>query len=513
MSYNGSGSFSINTAGQPVVNATTINATVFNDFTADVATGLTTAICKDGQTVITANLPMSGFKHTGVADGTARNHYASLANVQDGTGVYVATVGGTADVITLTPAPAITAYAAGQTFRFLASGANTTNVTVAVSGLAAKAITKAGATALIAGDLPSGSMVEMTYDGTRFILTSAQANISAFMQTVLDDTTATAARTTLAALGSAENAVGVAAGAITGAMLNDSVVNDLTTVTIATGDYVALADVSDTNKKKKALVSDIMALASTIPPQGHIYGMTLSNGTDAVNDINVAAGSCASTHATPSSVVLLNPGAIVKQLDATWAAGTNAGGRSSSVALSNTTYHVFAIRVAGVDDVGFDTSATGANLVTDHSATHIRRIGSVLRESASLVAFAQNRNEFLRKASVLDYNTANPGTSAITVTLSVPIGIQVRALLKPALQSSLNAYVLYTSLDQNDEVPSGTVAPLANGIGANIGTAIWPTPCEILTNTSGQIRFRLSASEAASQGRIATYGWIDMREQ
>jgi hypothetical protein len=40
VSYNGSGSFTINTAGQPVVAGTTITASVFNALTADLATGL-----------------------------------------------------------------------------------------------------------------------------------------------------------------------------------------------------------------------------------------------------------------------------------------------------------------------------------------------------------------------------------------------------------------------------------------------------------------------------------------
>lgn len=170
MSFNGSGLFVINSSGQPVVAGTDIDPTVFNALTADLATGLSNCITKDGQTTVTANIPMATYKFTGLGAGSARTDSASLANVQDGTGVYVGTVGGTADVITLTPSPAITSYTAGQTFRFIASGANTTNVTVNVNGLGAKAITKNGTTALAAGDIPSGMMVEITYDGTRFIL-------------------------------------------------------------------------------------------------------------------------------------------------------------------------------------------------------------------------------------------------------------------------------------------------------------------------------------------------------
>src|SRR3990167_2018150 len=123
----------------------------------------------------TADVAAGGFKITGLGAGTARTDTASLATIQDGTGVYVATVGGTADAITLTPSPAITAYAAGKTFRFIASGTNTTAVTVAVSSLATRAVTKNGSTALVAGDISSGALVEITDDGTRFQLGAVYA--------------------------------------------------------------------------------------------------------------------------------------------------------------------------------------------------------------------------------------------------------------------------------------------------------------------------------------------------
>ena len=59
MSYNGSGTFQINTTGQPVVTGTVISSTAFNALTADLATGLSTAITKDGQTATTARIPLS----------------------------------------------------------------------------------------------------------------------------------------------------------------------------------------------------------------------------------------------------------------------------------------------------------------------------------------------------------------------------------------------------------------------------------------------------------------------
>lgn len=186
MSYNGSGVFIVNSVGQPVVATTLIESATFNAFTADVATGLSTAITKDGQTVVTADIPFGGNKLTGVGAPTGRTDAATLASIQDGTGIYSATVGGTADVITITPSPAITAYAAGQAFYWIASGANTTNVTINVNGLGAKAVTKNGSTALVAGDVPSGALVGARYDGTQFQLIGAGAG---YIGSLVEDTT------------------------------------------------------------------------------------------------------------------------------------------------------------------------------------------------------------------------------------------------------------------------------------------------------------------------------------
>lgn len=80
MAFNGSGLFVINSAGQPVVASTLIQSSVFNALTADLATGLSTCITKDGQTTPTANIPMGGFRITGLALGTATTDAARMDN-------------------------------------------------------------------------------------------------------------------------------------------------------------------------------------------------------------------------------------------------------------------------------------------------------------------------------------------------------------------------------------------------------------------------------------------------
>lgn len=184
MPLNGSGVWTPPAANFPAVANTLAQAADYNAVWNDAATAISTAIMKDGQTTITADIPFATNKITGLGDGTLIQDAMTLNNFIGQTGVYVGTVGGTADVITLTPSPAISAYAAGQTFIWAASGANTTNVTVNVSGVGAAALTKNGATALVADDIPSGALIRATYDGTRFVInnlipiTSAERNQS-----------------------------------------------------------------------------------------------------------------------------------------------------------------------------------------------------------------------------------------------------------------------------------------------------------------------------------------------
>ncbi len=68
MSFNGAGTFSL-PAGNPVVTNTTVSSTVHNNTMTEIASGLSNAICKDGQTTITGNLPMAGYKFTGLGAG------------------------------------------------------------------------------------------------------------------------------------------------------------------------------------------------------------------------------------------------------------------------------------------------------------------------------------------------------------------------------------------------------------------------------------------------------------
>lgn len=167
MAYDGSGTF--NRPVADYVYDTVISETDMNTEMAGIATGLTNCITRDGQSDPTADLPMATYKHTGVGNASARTNYAAAGQVQDGAFTWCGTAGGTADAITLTPTPAITAYAAGQKFRWKASAnSNTGAATVVISGLASPKALQINDAALTAGQHAANKYYEGVYDGAAF---------------------------------------------------------------------------------------------------------------------------------------------------------------------------------------------------------------------------------------------------------------------------------------------------------------------------------------------------------
>jgi len=173
MSYNGSGTFNINTTGQPVVSGTVISSTAFNALTADLANGLTTALTKDGQSTPTANIGMGNFKITNLGAATLSTDAVRYGQLQSNADKLL-TVTGT-DTLTATASPALTAYAAGNMFSFVVANTNTSAVTINIDGLGAKSITRTGSTALVAGDMVANQVALIAYDGTRFQLLDANS--------------------------------------------------------------------------------------------------------------------------------------------------------------------------------------------------------------------------------------------------------------------------------------------------------------------------------------------------
>jgi len=89
--------------------------------------------------------------------------------------------GGAANAYTVTLSPTSPgvnqAYRTGVCYAFIANAPNTGATTVAVDGLAAKAVTKFGTVPLVANDIVANQMCVVVYDGTRFQLLNPGLNI------------------------------------------------------------------------------------------------------------------------------------------------------------------------------------------------------------------------------------------------------------------------------------------------------------------------------------------------
>jgi hypothetical protein len=376
-----------------------------------------------------------------------RNLAGALARAYNRlTGKYAST--GSANAYVLTPSVALPAYVTGERYSFRSNFANTGAATLNISSLGAKTLKKmtaSGKADLAANDIVSGQPVTVEYDGTDLILVTP-------------------------------------------------ISNGLTAVT-------GTAPITVTGSS--AISFDASYL------RGYLSGLTLSNGTDATNDIDIAAGVAVDDG---NAVIMKLASALTKRLDASWAVGTNQGGLDTG-SIADTVYHLWLIRRSdtGVVDALFSTSASSPTMPANYDQK--RRIGAVERVSSALRLFTQIGDTFLLSDPPLPVDATNPGTSAVTRTLTgVPTGVKVEAILNVLLtDSNASGGVYLSSLDVTDEAGSASAGPLVTLAYTNITAPLAATQARVMTNTSGQIRSRLSASGASTVLRISTLGWVDRR--
>ena len=141
----------------------------------DLADGINSTLEKSGSNAATGNLNIGSNRLTAVADGTAKTDAATVNQIQSNAPAFQATDTGTANAYVIALSPAVRAYAAGQAFTFKAGAASTTASTLNVNGLGTKAIKKLHDQDIASGDIESGSIVTVVYDGTNFQMTSQLA--------------------------------------------------------------------------------------------------------------------------------------------------------------------------------------------------------------------------------------------------------------------------------------------------------------------------------------------------
>jgi len=242
-------------------------------------------------------------------------------------------------------------------------------------------------------------------------------------------------------------------------------------------------------------------------PTGYLFGLTLSQAS--TTSVGIAAGSCRDSTDADNMVL----GSAVTKTTGAWAAGSGNGGLDTGSIAATTWYHVHVIKqpggLAGGVDALVSLSATSPTMPTGYTLP--RRIGSVLTDgSKHIIAFQQDGDRFRWKANVQDVSSLNPGTSAVTVALSVPTGVVTWADIAVTINNgtSSNVFGLVSSLDETDSGPTGGTANFSAG--QTTTTEIFGGLL-IKCNTSGQLRYRISASGANDRVIINTFGWVDQR--
>ena len=268
-----------------------------------------------------------------------------------------------------------------------------------------------------------------------------------------------------------------------------------------------------TQQSVKAYVDAEVASAQTLAdlPRSYLAGLTMSNDTDSDHDIAIAVGECRDA---ADSVNMALSSILTKQIDATWAAGDDAGGMNDGDTVGTSEwFHVFLLSNADgtTVDAGFDTSLTAAGLLADTAVvaaghTKYRRIGSVLTNgSSNILAFTQVGDDFWWDVTVADLTNGVIATAGTTITLTVPTGLKVHARFNASVGSHNSIGATFYSPDITGGQPSNTSVPVphANGTGENA------SPAYVLTNTSAQIIAR--AGSAMTDASISTLGWRDSR--
>jgi hypothetical protein len=244
-------------------------------------------------------------------------------------------------------------------------------------------------------------------------------------------------------------------------------------------------------------VTSYTAPAATTYPIGTITGLAYSNnGSDATNDIDIAAGGCMDA---TGAYWMSRAASITKRLDAAWAVGTNQGGLDTG-SIANNDYYIWQIARSdtGVVDVLFSTSNTAPTMPSNYD--YKRLIGWFKRVSAAIVAFktwqtAGGGIAFRWIAPTLDINQASTlSTSQQYDAVKVPLTFETDALVRVAMTEASGVFTasVYSPYeDQSVSTPSATAVPLTNIIrdgGGNVGVV----ELKVRTDSSGRIAAQAS---------------------
>lgn len=271
-------------------------------------------------------------------------------------------------------------------------------------------------------------------------------------------------------------------------------------------DWIVLLRINATTNKPDS--------QTLITPLGLVSGFAMGNNAgDANSDIDIAAGAAVDS----AGAYLMQGAAMTKQLDATWAAGSNAGGNfTGSSKGNNTTYYRFAIRKDsdGSIDYGFDTSKTAANKPVGYS--NYRRLPGIVRTdgSGNIRGFLQRGFHFFWKAPIQDLATTAATEDAWTsLTLSVPLVEGVMAFGTAQLGNGSGGkcptFFQLRSPDASDATPAEEDGSTLGGYVTGSSDKWKGTWGPIAVNTSGQIQYYGQSTGSDFAAYIRTRGYVD----
>lgn len=443
MAFNGTGTFlRIYNWVTDKVNSIPITASRFDAELDGMATGLSNCITKDGQTTISANIPLNSFKLTGLGSGTARTDAITVGQVQDNQFLYLGTTSGSADAYTLAPSPAITAYTATQQFTAKISATNLTTTPY----LQVSAIANPATTAVI--KKLSATKTEIAVEASDLLING----IYDFKRNSANDAWI---------------------------VLNPE-----------------KAFYNFTNGTKATTTTQGVAFLSN--------PITISNNaTDANNDIDFSAGNFQFSDGSGQAVATA---IMTKRLDATWSAGTNQGGLFSGTKAINTWYYPFKIfnPTTNVEDAGFDISSSGANIPSGFTKRSNNFQPIKTDGSGNILQGTFYKDGGFFYATKQTEESANDASATGNLTLSFVPPITAYAInLGLGQSNALNAYPYYYAglsvnnlIWQTDQLSAGNAR--ANGYIPTSNSVIYREyggsgnrTCTLFTNGFQLINFKI----------------------
>lgn len=240
-------------------------------------------------------------------------------------------------------------------------------------------------------------------------------------------------------------------------------------------------------------------------PRGYIDSIQISRAADTAHDTDFGVG--VARDATDTVNMELTS-ALIKQIDVSWAAGTNQGGFPSGISITpGIWYHLFLIaKTDGTVDAGYDSSVTAVNLLTDATGyTLYRRVGSVLTDGSSNITNYFMYTGFWQRSfwwiAPPSDSFTSAGTTPVLKLLVTPLAIRTKAILSVNLTESTITY------DVAITDPQMTTTGIYNIFQDNSNDHT-RAQIEVITDTASKVN--METSQTATDIAYTTMGWYEI---